>query len=424
MARIEGIFAREILDSRGIPTVECTVWLDTGGMVVSSAPAGTSIGKLEALEVRDNDPTRMLGKGVLTVVNNINTIIAPALKGQDPTQQQAIDRQLLQLDGTENKSKLGANALIAVSQAVLKAGALASNMPLYFYLLELYKLTERMDIPTCIYTMVNGGEHGAQNLDLQDFQVVPATHMSYKDSLNLAVTIFNKLEEVLIVKGAIHSVGLVGGFAPNLYSNTDVFEILIETIKTSQYTFAQDIFFGIDAAASELYSNSRYVLKDKAQGYTSAELIEYYHKLRSLYHVFYIEDPFREEDTKAWKELTKLLGETSRIIADDLVSTNKKKVEEAIQQQLCNTIVVKPNQVGTITETIEVIQAARSAGWKLVVSHRSGDVLEVGDVTIELKTTLLPTSPWAWAQTLSSLDRRIEESVSQSIIVYYKLKMR
>jgi len=364
----------------------------------------------------------MLGKGVLNAVNNINTIIAPALKGQDPTQQQTIDNILIQLDGTHNKAKLGANAIVAASQCALKAGALSSNMPLYFYILEQFKLTERLDIPTCMYTMINGGEHGAQNLDIQDFKIVPATHLSFVESLNMAVTLFNKLEEVLIIKGAIHSVGLVGGFAPNLYSNTDVFEILIETVKTSQYTFAQDLFFGIDVAAAQLYSGGKYLLKDKAQGYSAKELIEYYQKLRTLYHVFYIEDPFREEDTKYWKELTAIIGETSRIIGDDLLSTNKALVEQAVQEQLCNTIVVKPNQVGTISETIEVIRIAKAAGWKVIVSHRSGETADdfIADFAVGVGADFVKFGPPNRGERISKYNRLLQ--IDEEIRYYHQDK--
>ncbi|MBP7875773.1 phosphopyruvate hydratase [Candidatus Woesebacteria bacterium] len=373
MAKIQGIYAREILDSRGIPTIECTLWLDTGGIVATDVPTGTSIGKYEALELRDKDQNRMLGKGVLSAVNYINTFIAPQLIGKDPTAQEEIDQLLINLDGTPNKSKLGANSLLAVSQAVAKAAALSLNLPLYFYIAQKYQLTSDLLIPSCIYTLINGGEHGANNLDIQEFQLIPATHIPYDQSLNIAVSLFHKLEEVLIVKGAVHSVGLVGGFTPNLYSNTDVFEIMVETVKMTEYTFSQDLFFGVDVAASEIFSDGKYVLKDRSKPYSGKELLEYYQKIRSLYNVLLIEDPFDDDDTDMWKAITAELGETSKIVGDNLLATNKDKVVEAAAQQLCNTILVKPNQVGTISETIEVIQQARQSGWGVVVSHRSGE---------------------------------------------------
>ncbi len=373
MTKIAGIYAREILDSRGIPTIECALWLDTGAVVATSVPTGTSISKYEAHELRDNDPSRMLGKGVLTAVNNINTIIAPQLINKDPTQQEEIDQLMINLDGTKDKSKLGANAILTVSQAVLKAGAISLGTPLYYYIQQKYQLTDQLVIPSCIYTMINGGEHGADNLDIQEFQIIPASHIDFTHSIDMAVTLQQKIEEILILKGATHSTGLVGGFTPNLYSNTDVFEILIETIKTSPYTFAQDLFFGIDVAAEQLYEGGKYHLRDRAQPYTSDELLEFYKKIRTLYHVFCIEDGFQEDDLNAWNKLTQELGETTKIVGDSFLATNKDKLIKAISEKNCNTILVKPNQTGTITETIEVIKIAKEAGWQVIVSHRSGE---------------------------------------------------
>ncbi len=373
MATIEGIYAREILDSRGVPTIECTLWLDSGGIIATSVPSGTSIGKYEALELRDKDPTRMLGKGVLKAVAIINTVIAPQIIGKDPTAQTEIDQLLINLDGTPNKAKLGANSILAVSQAVMKAGALSENLPLYYYVHEKYKLVPQISMPTCIYSVINGGEHGASNLDIQEFQIIPASHLNFEESLNMGVTIFQKLEEVLVIKGAIHSVGIVGGFTPNLYSNSDVFEILVETIKATPYTFTQDLFFGIDVAAEQLFSGGRYTLKDRAQPYTGAELREYYKKLRDMYNVFYLEDPFQEDDIASWQGVTSEIGETTKIVGDSFLATNKAKIEAAIAQKSCNTLLVKPNQIGTISEAIEVMQIARKAGWTCVMSHRSGE---------------------------------------------------
>jgi enolase len=373
MATIAGVYAREILDSRGIPTLECALWLDSGAIVATSVPTGTSLGKYEALEIRDNDPNRMLGKGVTQAVHNVNTILAPQLVGKDPSNQTELDQLMVDLDGTDNKSKIGANAILAASQCIMKAGALSLNVPLYYYIEQKYQLTKELRIPSCVYSMVNGGEHGAGNLDIQEFQIIPASHISYTKSLEMAVTLFQKLEEVLILKGAIHSTGVGGGFTPNLYSNTDVFEILVETIKTSQYTFAQDLFFGVDVSASSLFENGKYKLKDKSQPYTSNELFELYKQLRNLYHVFYIEDPYQEDDIKSWQKLTQELGETTKIVGDSFLSTNKAKTLQAIADKSCNTLLVKPNQTGTISETIEVIKIAKEAGWQVIMSHRSGE---------------------------------------------------
>lgn len=373
MASIQGIFAREILDSRGIPTIECTLWLDSGGIVATSVPTGTSIGKYEAKELRDNDIKRMLGKGVLTAANYINTYIAPLLIGKDPTTQLEIDTFLMQQDGTPNKSKLGSNTTLAISQAVMKAGALSLNMPLYYYVQQKYQLIPELSMPTCIYSLINGGEHGADNLDIQEFQIIPAGHISYSDSLNMGVTLFHKLEEVLVIKGAIHSTGLVGGFTPNLYSNSDVFEILVETIKATPYTFTQDVFFGIDVAAEQVFRNGKYTLKDRSTPYTGKELLEYYKKIRDMYNVFCIEDPFQEDDLEMWKAITAEIGDTTKIIGDSFLVTNKEKLAKAIQDKSCNTVLVKPNQVGTISETLDVIKLAKASNWQVIMSHRSGE---------------------------------------------------
>jgi len=386
MASIQGVYAREILDSRGYPTVECTVWLDTGHVVVASVPSGTSKGKYEATELRDNDSSRMLGRGVLQAVSNVNTILGPLVIGRDPTAQADIDQILIQADGTPQKSKLGSNAILAVSLAVCKAGAASLGLPIYQYLFQQYRVVENLNIPTCIYSLINGGEHGADNLDIQEFQVIPASYMDYASSLNLGITLYQKLEEVLISKGAIHSVGLVGGFTPNLYNNTDAFELLVETTKASPYTFAQDLFFGVDMAASALFEAGRYVLKDKSQPYSSAELFEFYTKLRNLYQVFYLEDPFQDDDWSSWKQLTAELGATTAIVGDSLLVTNKERVEKAIAERACNAIAIKPNEIGTLTETIEVIKLAKSAGWQVVMSHRSGETNDdlIADLAVGL----------------------------------------
>lgn len=395
MAAIKGVFAREILDSRGIPTIECTIWLDTGGIVATSVPTGTSIGKYEAKELRDGDPNRMLGKGVLNSVNYINTYIGPQLIGKDPTQQEELDGLLVKMDGSENKSKLGANTVLAVSQAILKAGALTTNVPLYYYIQQKFQFTHEMTMPTCIFSMVNGGEHGADNLDIQEFQVIPASHIDFDEALNMGVTVFHKLEEVLVIKGAIHSTGLAGGFAPNLYSNSDVFEILVETIKATQYTFTQDLFFGIDVAAEQIHRSGKYYLKDRSEPFTGKELLEYYKKIRDMYNVFCLEDPFHEDDHEMWKALTAELGESTKIIGDSFLATNKTKVQDAITNKYCNTLLVKPNQVGTITETVAVIKLAQANNWQVIMSHRSGETNDdlIADFAVGVGTEYVRFGP-------------------------------
>jgi len=376
MPAIHNIRAREIFDARGVPTLETTLWLDDERSVVTSVPSGTSKGKYEALELRDGDQNRLLGKGVSKAVENVNNVIAPQLVGRDPVSQTEIDQLMVDLDGTPNKKKLGANAILSVSQAVLKAGALCTNLPLYQYIQQKYQLTESLHIPNCIYSVINGGEHGADNLDLQEFQLIPASHIDFKTSIEMAATFQQKLEEVLVIKGAIHSIGLLGGFTPNLYNNTDVFEILVETTKTTTYIFAQDLFFGIDASAASFFEAGKYKLKDKPQAYSSKELFDYYKNIRNVYKVIYLEDPFEEDDKKIWKELTAELGETTKIVGDSLLVTNKEKLQKAIEEKTCNTILVKPNQTGTISESVEVVKIAHDAGWQVVVSHRSGETCD------------------------------------------------
>ncbi|MEN8252878.1 MAG: phosphopyruvate hydratase [Patescibacteria group bacterium] len=376
MSNIQHIYAREILDSRGIPTVECSIWLDTGQSVISSVPSGTSKGKYEAVELRDNDATRMLGKGVLTAVANINTVIAPQLIGKDPSKQNEHDQLLITLDGTNNKSRLGANATLAVSQAILKAGAVANGLNLYQYVHQLYNLSSTLNIPSCVYSVINGGKHGTGNLDIQEFHLIPATNLDFNTSLNMAVTFFQKLDEVLASKGAIRSTGLGGGYAPNLYNNIDAFEILVETAKMTPYTFAQDIFLGVDVAAGEFYKNNKYELKDREEPYSAQEMLEYYLKMKKLYHLMYIEDPFHEDDTDSWQKLTHQISESTSIVGDSLLVTNKNRLIKAAADKLCNSILIKPNQVGTIMETIQVIQQAKTNNWQTIISHRSGETID------------------------------------------------
>lgn len=384
---IQHVYAREILDSRGLPTIEASIWLDNGIYVTTSVPTGTSIGKHEVRELRDGDPLRMGGAGVLHAINNINQIIAPNIIGMDATKQTALDQILVNLDGTPDKSKLGSNAILAVSQAVMKAGAIAVNMPLYQYAKEKYQLTNVLQVPNAIFTMISGGSHGADNLDIQEFQLIPASHMTYPDSLNMAVQVYQSLGKVLKSKGAIYSIGIGGGYAPNLFHNMDVFEILIETLHSSQqYTFARDSFFGIDVAADELVVSGKYALKDKSQPFSPGELQEYYKTLRETYHVISIEDGFAEDSWKDWAELTLKLGETTMIVGDSLLTTNKSRLEKGIQEKACNAILVKPNQIGTISETVEVVKIAKDAGWKVIMSHRSGETNDdfVADLAVGL----------------------------------------
>ena len=374
MAIIKAIRAREILDSRGIPTLEAEIWLDSGHYAVASIPSGTSTGKYEAVELRDNDPRRFRGQGVLKAIANVNTVIAPQLLGRDPTAQTEIDQLLINLDGTKNKSKLGANAILSVSQAVCEVAAVSLNLPTYLYLAWKYGNKDKVTkLPTPTFNVINGGKHGAGNLDFQEFHIIPSTLKSYHEALQLGEEIYQTLEQVLIDKGAIHSVGVEGGFTPNLFTNLDALEAIMEAITRTAYRFSQDVFLGLDLAASNFFKNNRYTIKDRAQPFSTQDMIAYFEELKRNYHIFSLEDPLQEDDWAGWQELTSLLSSTTVIVGDDLLATNKDRVRKAIDMKACNAILVKPNQIGTISETVEVINLARTAGWKIIVSHRSGE---------------------------------------------------
>lgn len=376
MATIAKIWAREILDSRGIPTIESACQLDSGHIAVASVPTGTSTGSHEAQEMRDLDPGRYKGKGVLKAVNNINTIIAPALANFDVTDTAKIDKTLIELDGTENKNHLGANAILAVSMVVTKAAAMAQGVTLYSWINKLATakgIDAKMHVPTPLFNMINGGLHGAGNLDFQEFFVIPASSKSYTQGLQAAGEIYMSIGENLARRGAIHSVGDEGGYAPNLFTNADALEILVEAIKQSPYTVGRDVFLGLDVAASTFYKDGHYTIRDKSAPLNDTAMIDYYKEINDIYRLAVLEDPFHEDAWDSWSNLRQQLGDQVVVVGDDLLATNLKRVEQAISANACNGILVKPNQIGTISETLEVIKRAREANWKVVVSHRSGE---------------------------------------------------
>lgn len=389
MAKIAKIWAREILDSRSIPTVEAVCQLDTNHVVVASVPSGTSTGSHEALELRDSDNPRYLGKGVLTAVTNVNTILGPAVVGMDPTNQAEIDRKLIEMDGTENKSKYGANAILAVSQVATKGGAVATGNTLYMWVNTLAQragIKAMVKIPTPLFNMINGGLHGAGNLDFQEFWVIPASTKKYSDGLQSAVEIYLTIGKNLERKGAIHSVGNEGGYAPNLFTNIDAIEILVESIKEAKYLMGRDVFLGLDIAANSFYKNGEYMIRDKSTPMDENAMLDYYKNLNDHYHLALLEDAFQEDAIGSWKKLVELFGDKLGIIGDDFLATNAKRVQRAIAENACNAILVKPNQVGTITEMLEVIKIARDANWKVIVSHRSGETNDsfIADVGVGL----------------------------------------
>ena len=376
MATIRQIWAREIIDSRGTPTLESACQLDTGHVVVSSIPSGASTGTHEALELRDKENPRFKGKGVQKAVDNVNKVLGPALVGMDPAQQFDIDNKLIQMDGTENKGNLGANAILAVSEVVTKAGAVAAGKSLFLWVSELAKtvgLTVNLKMPVPLFNMINGGLHGAGNLDFQEFLVIPASSKTFKEGFTSAVEIYMTVGENLARRGAIHSVGDEGGFAPNLFTNADALEVFVESIKQTNYSLGRDVFLGLDVAANSFFKDNAYQIKDAQQPLSEDQLIEYYKNLNNQYRLAILEDPLAEDSWGGWKKLTQALGSQVSIVGDDLVVTNLKRLERAIKEGAANAVLVKPNQIGTVSETIQVVKMARDAGWRVVASHRSGE---------------------------------------------------
>jgi len=379
MAKIKKIMSREILDSRGYPTVETKVILEDEHYAVASVPSGASTGSLEAFELRDRDPMRFAGLGVLKAVNNVSQVIGPKIVGIDASDQKKIDETLINIDGSENKQNLGANAILSVSIACTKAQAASLQLPVYRYIAEalIQKKDKSYKIPTPLFNILNGGKHGAGNLEFQEFLVIPSQIKPYPLGLQIGTEIYYSLKKVLDYKNAIHSVGDEGGFAPNLYTNADALEIMTEAISQTPYTLGKDVFMGIDIAAGHFMNqDKKYVIKDLSNPMTSTELIDFYKDLTSRYLLLLLEDPLGEEEWDGWVEITKSLGSQLLIVSDDLTATNKKRLEKAIQLRAANTILTKPNQIGTLTETLEVVKTAFNAKWKVIISHRSGDTTD------------------------------------------------
>lgn len=379
MAKITRVWAREIIDSRAVPTVEAVVQLDTGVTTVASVPSGASTGGSEVVELRDNDEKRYGGKGVLKAVSNVNQILGPAITGMDPISQLEIDRKLFTTDGSQKKEKLGANAVLAVSLAVAKSGAVARGASLYNWIHELAKAAGAVDpnrplrVPTPIFNMINGGLHGAGNLDFQEFQIIPATSKPYSQALQSGVEVYHAIKAALVRRGAIHSVGDEGGFAPNLFTNADALAINLESVGSSGYQIGQDFFLGLDVAANSFFHDGGYSIRDRSNSLSRDSLIAFYENLIKDYRLTLLEDPLEEEDWDGWAELVSKLGSQLLIVGDDLLATNPERVKKAREKNACNTILVKPNQIGTVSETLEVIKLAREAGWRVIVSHRSGE---------------------------------------------------
>jgi len=374
MAKIKKIIAREILDSRGVPTVEAIVELRDSAVGVFSTPSGISVGRGEAVELRDNDPKRYNGLGVLICLEKIARILAPKLIGSEASEQEKIDNIMIAADDSENKQNLGANTILALSGAIAKAQASSLKMPLYQYISSLLgQKRSEFTIPTPMFNILNGGMHANRNLDFQEFMVVPTKSGSYTKNLKIGVECYYSLKETLKSHSASPLVGDEGGFAPILYSNMDAFKMLEEATTKTSYKLGNDLFFSLDAAATNIKQGDSYRLKDKPVPLSANDLIDFYINLNQQYHLLSIEDPIAEDDWESWKTINAKLGEETLIIGDDLVTTNTVKVQKAIEEKACNSIIVKPNQIGTISETLKVVQLAQSANLRVIVSHRSGE---------------------------------------------------
>ncbi len=375
MCRIERVKAREILDSRGNPTVEVEVFLEDGSWGRAAVPSGASTGAHEALELRDGDKARYGGKGVLKAVENVEQIIAPKIKGMCALDQRGIDCLLLELDGTPSKSKLGANAILGVSLAVAWAAANHVGLPLYRYLGGLNACI----IPVPFMNILNGGKHASDSTDLQEFMIVPAGAPCFVEALRWGAEIYQSLKKVLASKGYSTNVGDEGGFAPSLKSNREAVELLLEAIQKAGYKPGQDVFLAIDSAATEFYEDGRYVLKKEGKTLSSEEMVEFYARWVEDYPIISIEDGLAEDDWEGWKLLADRLGNKIQLVGDDLFVTNVERLRKGVELGVANALIVKPNQIGTLTETLEAIAVAREAGWGAIISHRSG---ETEDVTI------------------------------------------
>jgi enolase len=390
MATIQDIRAREILDSRGNPTVEVDVLLDNGIAARAAVPSGASTGEHEANELRDGDAARYLGKGVLRAVQNVEETIAPALRDMDPVDQMEIDQALIALDGTPNKSKLGANAMLGVSMAVARAAAMDHEMPLYRYLGG--PLTRTLPVP--LLNILNGGAHATNTVDLQEFMIVPVGAESFSEALRIGAEVFHSLKKVLVKRGLSTGVGDEGGFAPDLASDEDAIKVIIEAIEAAKYQPGRQVALALDCAASELFKDGQYTFRKSGAGTRSAEgMIDLYAGWLEEYPIVSIEDGLHEDDWEGWASLTSRLGDRVQLVGDDLFVTNSERLARGIENGVGNAILVKVNQIGTLTETLESIELARSAGYLSVISHRSGETedtfiadLAVGTGAGQIKT--------------------------------------
>ena len=408
---IKNIKARELLDSRGNPTVEAEVYLTNGVSGSAIVPSGASTGQREALELRDGDKNRYLGKGVLRAVNYINSEINDSLKGMDVSKQETIDQAMINLDGTESKSRLGANSILAVSLACAKANANALGVPLY----RSFNYSNSYDMPVPMMNIINGGEHANNSVDIQEFMIIPAGAPSFKEALRCGTEVFHHLKTVLDNKGLNTAVGDEGGFAPDLKSNEEALEVIIEAIKNAGYTPGKDIFIGIDAASSEFYSNGTYNLSSEGLKLTSAEFTDYLANWTEKYPIISIEDGMDENDWDGWEMLSKKLSEKVQLVGDDLFVTNSKILSKGIEKNIANSILIKVNQIGTLTETFNAMKLAHKSNYTCVMSHRSGETEDttIADLAVATSCGQIKTGSLSRSDRLAKYNQllRIEEDL-------------
>jgi enolase len=411
MSLIADVYAREILDSRGNPTIEVDVVLEDGTIGRAAVPSGASTGAYEAVELRDGDRQRYMGKGVLDAVDNVNTIIAPEVVGMDSIDQAGIDRLMIDLDGTPNKSRLGANAILGVSLAVAKAAANFLALPLYQYIGGV----NARELPVPMMNILNGGQHADNNVDIQEFMIVPAGAENFREALRMGVEVYQGLKKVLNKKGLATSVGDEGGFAPNLPSNEAAVEVILEAIEAVGFKPGQDIFLALDIAATELFRDGFYWMGGDKEKLTSEELVTYWEGWVSKYPIISIEDGLSEDDWEGWKLLTRKLGEKIQLVGDDLFVTNTQRLEQGIKSGAANSVLIKVNQIGSLTETLDTIEMAKRAGYTCVVSHRSGETEDttIADIAVATNTGQIKTGAPARTDRVAKYNQllRIEEEL-------------
>ena len=415
MAEIIDVWAREILDSRGNPTVEVDVVLDNGVWGRASVPSGASTGEKEALELRDGDKERYLGKGVRKAVDNVNEVIAPEVIGLDPFDQVGIDKLLIELDGTENKSRLGANAILGVSLAVAKAAANELELPLYRYIGGVNAKV----LPVPMMNVLNGGAHADNNVDIQEFMILPWGAPSFSEALRMGAETFHHLKAVLKSKGYSTNVGDEGGFAPNLSSNQEALDVLMEAIERAGYKPGEDIAIAIDSASSTFYRDGKYLVDGREL--TVDELIEWYKKLIEAYPIVSIEDGVDENDWEGWKKLTEELGDRILLVGDDVFVTNTKLIKKGIEENVANAVLIKLNQIGTLTETLDAIELARTHGYKTIISHRSGETEDttIADLAVAVNSGFIKTGSLSRTDRVCKYNQllRIEEEL-EDVAIY------